>query len=258
MTTIVQFDAYLSVIESAAAALVRRAGAAGLDAAVPTCPDWRVRDLVVHQGIIHRWAAAHLRQEPDARHALREEDVLADVADDRLQDWSRAGAAELLQTLRAVDPDVDAMVFLNDAARPREFWARRQAHETTIHSVDALAAELGRFPTAAEAAPATDVAADGIDEILCGFFTRGRSKLYDDRPFTIEVAPRDSAYRWTLRVGPGGARAQRSGDPAADVVFTGTPAQCYLGLWNRGREMSAAGDADVLARWREVQHVTWG
>lgn len=31
------------------------------------------------------------------------------------------------------------------------FWARRQVHETTIHMVDALAAWLGRLPTAPDA-----------------------------------------------------------------------------------------------------------
>ena len=32
--------------------------------------------------------------------------------------------------------DLEAFVFLNDAPAPRQFWARRQCHETTIHAVD--------------------------------------------------------------------------------------------------------------------------
>ena len=66
--------------------------------------------------------------------------------------------------------------------RHREFWARRQAHETTIHMVDAQAALLGHAPTSGEAALEVSLATDGLDELLRGFFTRGKSKLYDGTP----------------------------------------------------------------------------
>jgi hypothetical protein len=36
--------------------LADRAEQAGWDAEVPTCPQWRVRDLVQHVGAVHRWA----------------------------------------------------------------------------------------------------------------------------------------------------------------------------------------------------------
>ncbi len=36
------------------------AAAAGLDALVPTCPGWRVRDLLRHIGFVHRWAAGYV------------------------------------------------------------------------------------------------------------------------------------------------------------------------------------------------------
>lgn len=37
---------------------------ADLEAAVPTCPGWTVRDLVRHQGEVHRWAPVWLRRPP--------------------------------------------------------------------------------------------------------------------------------------------------------------------------------------------------
>ena len=43
-------------------------------------------------------------------------------------------------------------------------------------------------------------------------------------------------------------------DPA-DAVFTGTSAQLYLGLWNRGDEITANGRESALERWREAQRV---
>ncbi|MCP4189359.1 MAG: hypothetical protein GY768_01890, partial [Planctomycetaceae bacterium] len=31
-----------------------------LDAPIPTCPDWRMRDLVRHVGGVHRWATGYV------------------------------------------------------------------------------------------------------------------------------------------------------------------------------------------------------
>lgn len=148
-------------------------------------------------------------------------------------------------------------MFLNDAPPPRHFWARRQAHETTIHAVDALAAALGRLPTAAEAGIDHDVAVDGIDELVTGFFTRGRSRLAGEAPVSIAVAPTDAERGWTLAVADDRLATERVRRAAADAVLTGTAAQLYLGLWNRGDEITGSGRPGLLARWREVQRVRW-
>jgi hypothetical protein len=52
-------------------------------------------------------------------------------------------------------------VFLRHAPPARLFWTRRQAHETTIHAVDAQAAALHRLPRPAEAMINDELAADG-------------------------------------------------------------------------------------------------
>lgn len=252
------FDDHVALIRAAAETLVNVFGSAGPQAPVPTCPQWYTRDLIVHLGIIHRWAAANLRNEPDAAEAIEENHVLATVPDADLAEWSRAGVMDLTTTLATVSPDVDVMVFLNDAGRPRDFWARRQAHETTIHAVDGLAAKLGRMPTAIEAGIDTATATDGIDELLSGFFTRGRSDLGQQRPVTVSVTPDDVATGWTLRAGTDGTSVARSSGPEADVRFSGTAAQLYLGLWNRGDEITAHGDPALLERWHTVQQVRWG
>ena len=88
------------------------------------------------------------------------------------------------------------MVFLKDAPPPRRFWARRQAHETTIHSVDAVAAALGRWPTASDVTIDPVLAADGIDELLTGFITRGKGRLHTAEPYTR--ADQDRRYRSCL------------------------------------------------------------
>ncbi len=50
---------YLDAIRTNATALVDAADAAGLDAPVPTCPEWTVADLLGHIGRVHRWAAGN-------------------------------------------------------------------------------------------------------------------------------------------------------------------------------------------------------
>lgn len=256
MPTSLAFDTYVRLIEGAAAGLVRGAEAAGMGTPVPTCPGWSVADLVAHQGMIHRWAAANLRHE-EAPFGT-EAEVLSAVGADALSDWFREGADHLLATLSEVPADVDAMVFLAGAARPRDFWARRQAHETTIHAVDALAAELGRPPTTGEVAPEPDVALDGVDELLTGFMPRKRRSLRSDDPFTVTVEPTDARHRWTLQVGPGPVVTERTGAEDPDATLSGTAAQLYLGLWNRGDEVTATGRPGVLNAWRAGQQVRWG
>jgi uncharacterized protein (TIGR03083 family) len=226
-----------------------------LKASVPTCPEWRVADLVAHQAMVHRWAAAHVRgDDPDA--VPSDTDILGSTDD--LIGFYRDGLVALVDAMRAARHDLEAVTFLKDAPAPREFWARRQAHETTIHMADALAASLGRVPAANEVDIPPAVAADGIDELLRGFFTRGRSKLYDGTEYTLAVAPTDVPRRWVVNVAE--RLTVEPGDPdgdAADATITGTASQLYLALWNRGDEAHDVGRADVVDRWRATQRVTW-
>ena len=177
--------------------LIDTAVAAGWDTAVPTCSRWDVRALVAHQAMVHRWAAAHLRgDDPDA--VPNQTSIRTDVAD--LEQYYRHGLAALIHAIDAAPDDLVADTFLADAPAPRLFWSRRQAHETTVHMVDAVAASLGRVPTTDEVGLDVDLAVDGLDELLRGFFTRGRSKLFDGSPTTFVVAPTDAPQRWIVHV----------------------------------------------------------
>jgi uncharacterized protein (TIGR03083 family) len=182
--------------------------------------------------------------------------IRSTVAD--LPAYFAEGLALVVDALRAAPDDLQAMTFLKDPPAPRQFWARRQAHETTIHAVDALAAELGRVPTTAETAIAGDLAADGIDELLRGFFTRGRSKLYDGTDVDVLVAPTDSERRWLLHVSEKMTVAPGDATTAlAAATLSGTCAGLYLALWNRGDDLLVEGDATVLDRWRANHRVGW-
>ena len=257
MPTSVTIDQHLAGIDTAGQRLLELALSAGLQAKVPTCPTWTVDALVAHQAMVHRWATAHVRGD-DRAEVPNQTELRRTVAD--LPTYYRDGLSGLLAALRDAPDDLRAMSFLNDAPSPRRFWARRQCHETTVHMVDALAAAKGRLPTTDEAAVDDALAVDGIDELLRGFFTRGKSKLYDGEAFTVAVVPTDADRRWVLHVDerltvdPGDPPV--AGDGAAATI-SGSATALYLALWNRGDEVEIAGRSELLDHWRATQRITW-
>jgi uncharacterized protein (TIGR03083 family) len=243
---------HLAGLSEAMRAFVRYADRAGLEAPVPTCPDWTVLDLVAHQGMVHRWAGALLRGERPS-----DEEIAAYEASGRDSEhpltWLAAGASALAEAVRGAPEDVDALVFLNDAPPAREFWARRQCHETTMHAVDALAASLGRPPRPEEVWIDPELAGDGIDELLGGFLTRPRSRLRCDADAMLVVCPDDLSDWWEVSMGPRPATTTRrtSDDVPADDPdweLTGSAVELYLRLWNR---------TDPPEEWRQLTAVRW-
>lgn len=248
-------DRYLAALVAAGQRFLDDARIAGLDAPVPTCPAWKMRALVAHQAMVHRFATAVVNgtdpsKEPKQT-ALKQRDDLIEFFEE--------GIAELVSALRAAPDDLDVMTFLHDPPAPRVFWCRRQTHETTMHGVDALAGRLGRVPDAGEATIDDELALDGIDEILGGFYTRGTSGLFDGTPFDLLVAPNGSDRRWIFHVATKNTITRTTADHGIDAAATirGTPVEIYLGLWNRGEAFSVEGDEALLARWREVHRITW-
>jgi uncharacterized protein (TIGR03083 family) len=232
--------------------LVAAAERAGLDAPVPTCPEWRVRDLVGHTGGVHRWAASFVTTGRE-RPTTDEEDAayFAAPGDDTLLDWYRDAHGGLVAALSGADPAIPCFTFL-PAPTPLAFWARRQAHETAVHRVDAESAG-----SAVAGIPA-GFAADGIDELLFGFFARPRGRLVADPPVSLAVCATDADAAWTIHVGPDSRRAQPGRHPA-DLTVTGPAGDLYLLLWNRhdGTGLEFDGDRAVLDLWRARARVVW-
>ena len=223
------------------------------DDRVPSCPDWCVRDLVRHTGGVHRWATRHVAE---ARTEPIDEDLDTLVGawpdDGSLATWLRAGVEGLADALAAAPADLQAFAFL-PAPSPREFWARRQLHETTIHRVDAEQAGSTRpevFP---------DLAADGIEEVLFGFAARP-GKLHDEVRSQLVLRTTDTGDVWTIEVGPDGGGASRGGIDAPDGDIFSRASDLYLLLWNRCtvRDMlTVEGDVRVAEDWPQRMRVRW-
>lgn len=247
---------HIDALRAEGRALAEAARVAGLEAPVPACPGWQVRDLVAHVGGVHRWATAYVAgRRTEAMSADERNEFRGHVpADAELVDWYVAAHADLVGALEQAPPDLACWTFM-PASSPRAFWARRQAHETTIHRIDAEAAagKPGTLPDA-------ELAADGIDELLAFFLTRPKIGLRADPGRNLGVRASDTGEEWSVRIGPdrvevlrgpGGVRTRAVGG-SADCALTGSAADLYLFLWNRaGAEgLRVDGDASMLDLWR--------
>ncbi|MFT4296715.1 MAG: maleylpyruvate isomerase family mycothiol-dependent enzyme [Micropruina sp.] len=241
-------------IGDAAAVLRNNAAAAGLDAPVPTCPGWTVRDLVTHQGLVHRWATATVRGEP----ARPDADVAAEAASAvDLLEWLDDGLVDLLNALASAPADLDVPFFLPDAPPPRQAWTRRQCHETTVHAIDAMAAKLGRAPRASELWVSPALARDGIDELLLGFAPRDKYSPRAAQPCDIAVTTADGIGAWTVTLGPDACTARVGASDTATARITGTARGIYAALWNRGGDWTVSGDTALVQSFRDQLRVTW-
>lgn len=249
----------VAVIEEQTDHLTAEADRVLLSDPVPTCPDWTVAELVGHLGGAQRWATAIIAGGLTENLSAEDEAALlvtpAGSAD--LLPWFRAGVRDLLAALRAAPEDLQAFKFLKNAPPARQFWARRQAHEATIHRVDLLAARLGRIPSTAEASIPVQLAVDGIDELVNGFVPRRSSRLRTREPFVVVISPTDTEHRWTIAVSDEPPVVSAGADPAAQSVVSGTAAALYLGLWNRGDDIAENGTVDALGHWRDQVRITW-
>ncbi len=249
---------HITVIGQDARLFAEAAGQSGLEANIDPCPGWNMRDLVRHLSEIHLWAGAHV-----ARRATKMwVDDLAELSaswpdlavfwpdDDHLIDFYLATNANLIRELESAPADVEAMTFL-PAPSPLAMWARRQAHEISIHRFDAqnAAGMTSGFDPA--------LAADGIDELLTAFAPRARTFPIEVTR-TMAVHATDTDDRWHVTMGPTGIATRRGTGPA-DVTLVGRAADLYLTMWNRGQDagIEVAGDQDLLETWHTNHRIRW-
>ena len=244
-------DEHLEVLRRDGEKLADAAQRAGLDAPVPPCPGWQVRDVLQHTGGVHRWAAGYLTTgRPTPFTAAEREQFFVQVEDATLIDWYRSGHRALVDVLAGADPAVDCWSFL-PAPSPLEFWARRQAHETAVHRADVESA-IGSTPVWAPA-----FAVDGTEELLRGLFARRPERIACEPPVAVALSATDADAAWTIRMDVGGLRVTDGAEPAT-LALSGTATDVYLLLWNRIDldRFTVEGDPGALATWRSKAAVT--
>jgi uncharacterized protein (TIGR03083 family) len=247
---------FCAEIDASTATIAGLAGAGDLTQRVPTCPDWTLRELAIHVGRAHRWAAEIVgtrsaefipfRSIPDGKFPAGPGDRAA---------WLQAGAGRLIDTVQAAGRDP---VWAFDQLRPAGFWARRMAHETAVHRADAEIA-VGRAP---DLAP--ELAADAIDEwlgLMAGLMTDGAN---DPRLSALPAGCSlhvhatddglDGAGELTVRRTPSGIMMEH-GHAKGDVALRGPAARILLVLVRRlpadDPSVEVLGDPAALSRWLE-------
>jgi uncharacterized protein (TIGR03083 family) len=163
---------------------------ADLGARVRACPGWSVRDLVVHLGNTHAWAATIVET---GRSAPDPDDEPATRTARGVAAWYLAKAEDLCRALQDAPPDRPCWNFASGDG-VAAFWPRRQLHETTIHLVD--------LEEAADAATdvSAEVAADGVDEVLTVMMLRmHRRGRHAALSAPVQVLSLDTGHRWVVR-----------------------------------------------------------
>lgn len=225
MTTRLVPDRYLELLESDAARLLACAG--DLEAAVPTCPGWSVRELVEHVAEVyqHKIACTRLQAQP--------EDWPPPPPAGDPRDWLARSTIELVDLLRERGADAPSVTW-HPPEQTVGFWYRRMAQETAVHRVDAESAADDITPVAA------DLAVDGIDEVLTIMLEGDWSDVPDDQwgeaspdmgdGQTVAVLGGDAVWRVSFKRH---VVEVQSGAGPADASVGGAPSEVLLWLWGR-------------------------
>ncbi|MEU3764196.1 maleylpyruvate isomerase family mycothiol-dependent enzyme [Amycolatopsis keratiniphila] len=231
-------DEYLERLRELTTGFARVASTGDHAAPVPCCGDWRLRDLVVHLGNVHRWAAGIVRTGELAPQSFEDEPG-ADLAA-----WYRESAEDLIGALRGSSPEDGAWNF-TAAAKTKAFWFRRQVHETAVHLLDAHRAAGTGY------ALDPNLAADGVDEVLLGMLPKVK-RWHTPPVVTVPLLLKtsDTGHAWLITPpGETDVPGSRQADPAeaAGAVVAGTAEALDLLLWQRieldGAGLEITGDA---------------
>jgi len=229
---------YLDTLRSDAAALAAAARAAGLDAAVPTCPEWDVRKLVHHTGRVFTSCAAVVRERGPvdfaALPAMPKDDNIVDVFDER--------AAALVSALADLPEDEPIWNWFGVEPPIPGFYHRRMAQEVAIHRYDGQTA-------AGTASPIdTALAVDGVDEMF--------SLMANDNPAdlggSLHLHATDAECEWVVRSVDGKLVATPE-HAKADAAVRGSASDLVLFLWNRidVTSLDVVGDPAVAHAWKD-------
>ncbi|MBO0870747.1 MAG: maleylpyruvate isomerase family mycothiol-dependent enzyme [Micromonosporaceae bacterium] len=199
---------------------------------VPSCPEWTVYDLVDHVAVVY------LQKVECMRLGHRPQSWPPEFGDEPVLERLDRGFAALMVEFGTRDAGSPGGTWYEPDPTVG-FWARRMAHETLIHRIDAeLAAGAGAAPIPAE------LALDGIDEVLECFLRYGSRAWREDFVADLPTVPAPPVLiasgdrGWLVRaapegvlVEPGSPVAPGSGRAAARIE--GGPADVLRWLWRR-------------------------
>lgn len=254
MTEILEFPVLPRLIDERSVAFrAAVASAPDLDAQVPTCPEWTLRDLVQHLGgVQRRWAAIVAAGPADARPDVTVSEAPRERA--ALLAWSAESTEQLLGSLREFGPDRGCWTWWGDSQSPQTSGAvaRHQVQEAMVHAYDAQITVGAPRPLPDEAA------LDGVDEFLSTCCAG--TGPWPHEPAAVEYHATEGRS-WRLALSADGARstelpapATGTGRDAAGATIQGTAGELVLALYARipVNSLKVDGDPrlfDLLLAW---------
>ncbi|MFC9326065.1 maleylpyruvate isomerase family mycothiol-dependent enzyme [Kitasatospora sp. NPDC057015] len=230
---------YISALRRDSARLAAAAAEGGLTAAVPSCPEWTVADLVWHTGVVHRfwWLVASGGIAGPEEHSAPPR-----PSDDELIGWFSAGAERCAATLEQLDPTAPRWSWAD--RRDGGFIQRRMAQETAVHTWDAENAAGRDEPVE------RTLAVDGVDELLAHFLPSTPPAGLAEAGLHLHATDGEGGEgggEWTLRAVDGAWRVGREHGKGAAAV-RGTASDLLLLLWGRrpAERLEVFGDRDAL------------
>ena len=236
-------NAYLEAIVRESEALAS-AAEGRLDAAVPSCPGWAVRDLLLHISDVQRfWGQIVARRSQDQEGIEKERPP--DGTD--LTAWFRASTRALVTALQGTHPNRRVWTWAPE--KNVRFVLRRQAHEAAIHRADAELASGALQPIEPK------LAADGVHEFL-QYMATDPAPPEDIRGRRVRLSSTDGLGEWLIWVTATGVMVERGPGDAHAVVET-TASNLDLLLWRRIpldglRIKGDAGLVDRFVAWPDL------
>lgn len=237
---------YVDAIRREGPALVDGARKAGVAADVPSCPEWKVADLLSHLGRIHRYVTRLVIERATERGTHWSQTEPPPV-EERI-DWFAQGVSSLADALTDAGAGAECWTWTPD--KTAGFWARRMANETAVHRYDAQLAAGAPEPIEC------DLALDGIDELFALIPFWPRADRVRGNGETLHFHCTDGPGEWLVRLGADGVVVTAE-HAKGDVAARGTASDLLLFLYGRvpAEDLDVFGDGSLLARWREL--VSW-
>lgn len=211
-------------------------------AQVPTCPAWEVADLVEHVGRVYATFLNIL----DTLPAARPESGFDTAVPAAVLDWFDVTHEDLCRRLETTSHDTEVWTWT--ARRDVGFYARRAAHETSVHLVDVQLA-LGMAVDLD-----SELACDGIDEALevgmVSRFSEARVRYPDS---SLHLHRTDGPGEWMLTATEGRMKVTHE-HGKADAAVKGSAPSLLLYLWGRGHvaDLETFGPMEVVQEWGQL------
>lgn len=230
----------IEAVEQAAARISALARGGDLATPVDHLNRWKVRDVVAHLGGVYQWATRIVQERSMKGPGFTK----SKLDGTELCDWFDDAADTVVELLRTTPFDEQCPNFNPGSERTVAWWARREAHESTVHRWDVEAA----FGDTTAIDP--KLAADGVDEFLDVFLrTRGKQTL--DVPLVLRTSRPKRSWTLTPAAKAGRIDVAHGQTDSPDATVSGKPAALLLALWGRQSATEAKltidGDPDVAA-----------